>query len=868
MKRLSILLFAVALAVSAAAQTTVKVNVPNLVAVDEQFNLTFIIEGEHAPSDFKWTPSEDFQLVWGPQKGTSTSVSIINGKTTRSSQTTYTYVLMPKRSGTFRIEPAVAKVKGDEFMSKAASVQVVSNQPSQSQGQSRQSSSGQQEERQDSQARTGTIDGEDLFMRLSLSKTKVVVGETVTATLKLYQRVNIAGFEDAKFPDFNGFWSQEVQAPQNIEFHRESIGDVIYNAAVLRSWTLIPQQAGDITVNPAELVCLVNVRAPRSSSGSIFDSFFQDDYRTIRKRVTTPAYTVHVSKVPAGAPASFGGGVGSFRMSAALTRDSLQTHDAASLKITVTGKGNLSLLEAPKVDFPPDFEVYDVKVSETAGSRTFEYPFIPRSHGDFMIGPVEYSYYDVSASKYVTLTAAEMPLKVSRGAEAVAETGGTLVPSTVRKDVKDLNRDIRSISSVMPSLRRKGDFFVCSAGFTLILVFLVLAAVSTLVVFRRIGRRRADVVGTKNRGAVKMARKRLARAGEFLSKDLYTAFYEELHKALLGFVSDKLNMNASEMSRENICSRLRENGVPEKIADEFVALIDACEYARYAPSEGHEAMNAHYESAVSVISTIGEGMKKNSKSGTVAAALLVAMMLPLSRPASAQDAGSLWAAGVEAYGEGRWSDAADAWNAVAVSGLESSELYYNLGNAYFRASEYGRAILNYERALKIDPSNGDAAFNLEYASTMVQDRIEEIPEFFVKTWLRSLCRTMSSNAWAVLFLILFAAALAMGVVFALATSSSWKKTGFWSGIVLALVAALCLSMSLWQRSEYESGDYAIVLSPVASVKSSPYGDSSKDLFILHEGAKTRVLEVVGDWSNIELSDGRQGWIKSSSVELI
>ena len=585
MRKLAIILALLAASLTAFAQTSIKVQLPNVVASDEQFNISFIIEGENSPSSFDWDPGENFQLVWGPQKGTSTSITIVNGKRTKSSQFTYTYVLLPRKSGNFSIPEATATIKGETITSQHKSIEVVSGGSSSQESQSSGGSASQGGSSSQSAA-TGEIPQNDLFLKFSLSKTNVVVGEPVTATLKLYQRVNIAGFEDAKFPDFNGFWSQEVQAPQNIEFHRESIGDVIYNAAVLRSWTLIPQQAGDITVNPAELVCLVNVRAPRSSSGSIFDSFFQDDYRTIRKRVTTPAYTVHVSKVPAGAPASFGGGVGSFRMSAALTRDSLQTHDAASLKITVTGKGNLSLLEAPKVDFPPDFEVYDVKVSETAGSRTFEYPFIPRSHGDFMIGSVEYSYYDVSASKYVTLTAAEMPLKVSRGAEAVAETGGTLVPSTVRKDVKDLNRDIRSISSVMPSLRRKGDFFVCSAGFTLILVFLVLAAVSTLVVFRRIGRRRADVVGTKNRGAVKMARKRLSQAGTFLKGNLYTAFYEELHKALLGFVSDKFNMNAADMSKENILSRMQENGINDDSASGLIELIDACEYARYAPSEG------------------------------------------------------------------------------------------------------------------------------------------------------------------------------------------------------------------------------------------------------------------------------------------
>ena len=319
------------------AQTSIRVQAPNVVAADEQFNVTFIIEGENAPSSFEWEAGDDFQLVWGPQRGTSSSISIVNGKRTRSSQTTYTYVLMPRRAGTFEIPTATAVVKGNTLTSGKASVEVVSGGAS-SRGGNAASSGG-------SISATGDIADADLFLRLTLSRTSVVVGEPITATLKLYQRVNIAGLEDAKFPSFNGFWSQETAAPSSIEFRRESYNDMIYNAALLRSWTLIPQQAGTLRIDPAELVCLVNVRNT-STSGSIFDSFF-DDYRTVRKRVYSSAYEVRVSPLPAGAPASFHGGVGNFTMDVALTRDSLKAHDAASLKVTVSGTGNVALLEAP-----------------------------------------------------------------------------------------------------------------------------------------------------------------------------------------------------------------------------------------------------------------------------------------------------------------------------------------------------------------------------------------------------------------------------------------------------------------------------------------------------------------------------------------
>ena len=444
MKRLLAFFAAVLCTLPALAQATIKVQAPNLVGLNEQFNLTFIISGDKAPSDFSWDPGTDFQLVWGPQKGTSSSVSIINGKTTRSSQTTYTYVLLPKNTGRFQLNAAEATLDKERLTSSRPTIEVVSDGAAASQGS--QGSQGQSSQGQgggQSAAQTGTVSADDMFLRLSFSKRNAMVGETITATLKLYQRVNIAGFEDAKFPTFNGFWSQEVQAPSNIQFHRESVGELIYNSAVLRSWNLVPQKAGDITIEGAELVCLVNIRTQRPSTGSIF----QDDYQTIRKRVTTQPVTIHVSALPGGAPASFGGGVGSFKMSAALTRDSLKTHDAASLRVTVTGTGNISLLEAPKISFPPDFEVYDVKTSDVSGGKVFEYPFIPRSYGDFVLGPVEYSYFDISSRKYVTLKSQPLEIRVEKGADSGPSDAGQVIQGVNRKDVRDVGSDIRFIST-------------------------------------------------------------------------------------------------------------------------------------------------------------------------------------------------------------------------------------------------------------------------------------------------------------------------------------------------------------------------------------------------------------------------------------
>ena len=867
MRKLLLTAISVFYAIVASGQTDIKVEAPNVVAADEQFNVTFIIEGEENPSDFQWSSGSDFQVLWGPQSGRSTSIQIINGKRTKSVQTTYTYVLRPASSGRFSLPPATAKVNGKEIRSGQVAIQVAAAGAASSSSQQRSA----QQPRQTQQAGGAGIQDSDIFLKMDLSRTKAVVGEPIIVTLKLYQRVNIGGFENVVFPTFNGFWSQEIEAPTNIEFSREVYDGQIYNSALLRKFVIIPQQQGQVKIDPAEMVCLVNVRV--SSGGtSIFDGFF-DDYRTVRKKISTGAVTVNVSPLPAGAPASFGGGVGSFSISAKLSRDTLKTHEAASLLVTVSGKGNISLLEAPKVKFPPDMEVYDTKVSEKvdqgglSGSKYYEFPFIPRSHGDFVIEPVKYSYYDVNQGRYVTLETEPIPVAVVRGNET--DAGGVVVAGPSQKDVRTLGSDIRFISTKAPALVSKGQFLVGSAIFWILSAVLLMLAVVSWLVFRRMAARRADVVGTRNRKATKMALKRLHLAGTFLKQDLHTAFYEELHKALLGFISDKLNIPFAELSRERISQALKDEKVSDSYADTFIGILDACEFARYAPDSGHEAMAAHYEQAVDVISSIDSNMKGKKGAASHAVALVLLMMVPMA--ASAQNEAyvdSLWNVANEAYAEGRWADAVKDYEMISEMGLESASLYCNTGNAFFKDGNVPMAILYYERALKIDPSYADARYNLELMNAAIQDRIDPVPEFILKVWMRDACYIMDSDAWAVCFLVFFALTLAMALVFLLAPSAGGRRAGFFSGIIMLILAVFSVSFAIWQKNDYVNADEAVVMRPVASVKSSPATESSTDLFILHEGTKVKIVDEVGRWNNIELADGRQGWLPSEDVEVI
>lgn len=875
-----IILF-LAAALSAAAQ--INVEAPRVVGLNEQFNITFTL-GEK-PSEFSWNQGDSFQLVWGPQTGSSTSISIINGKHTKESRYTYTYVLLPRQNGTFSLPAAHAVVGGKEVYSKAVSIEVVSNGAGQSaaSGASAGSSAtaGQspqavQSQTQQASGNQSSQRGEDIFMRLSLSRTSAVVGEPINATLKLYTRSSVAGFEDAKFPSFNGFWAQETESPQNINFQRESVGDRIYNSAVLRRWVIIPQKAGAVTIDAAELVCLLQQRI--STGNSIFDGFF-DDYQTIRKRIVTPAVTVNVSALPGGAPASFTGAVGTYRIKASLSSDSLKVHDAASLMVSVSGKGNVALVGAPKVNFPPDSELYDVKTSDrldagsggTSGVKTFEYPFIPRSYGDFEIPALEFTYYDISARKYVTLTTDAIPYHVERGATTdYVPSEGVNIPVNARKDVKNLNDDIHYISTRLPKLSSESTFFVGTAMFWVLIALFAFIAAAVYCGVSAVRSRRSDVVKVRTRGASKAARKRLSVAGGYLQKNLYSAYYEELHKALLGYAADKLNMSLADLSKDSISAAFMAAGAQEGLVKEYTALLDECEYARYAPSQGNDAMKESYDKAVDVISALDANMKKTSK-GNITGALIALVLLCGGFNSFAGNetyVDSLWTSAVQAYSEGNYLRSAADFSAIEAAGLASPELYTNIADAYFKNQEYGQAILYYERALKLNPSYKDAGYNLEIARQMTLDKIESVPEFFLNTWARKLCYSLPPNTWTALFFAFFALTLAMVVVFFLARTSLWRKIPFFSAIVSLLLSALCISCAWVQKSHFETRDEAIVTRAVCAAKSSPSAVSGADLFVLHEGTKVKILDTVGEWTNIAIADGREAWVLSVEITVI
>lgn len=604
--RFYILLFILAVVgFTAGAQNNFTVEAPNVVGSKEAFRVVYTADGDVE----SFTPPlfTGADVLLGPTQSRMQSMQIINGKRSQSTEISYTYVIRPNNNKLISISQASAKIGGKSYTAKALSIEVVEDE--QAAAASRASSDSQDEDVQPSGnvQNNSSRDG-DIILKLSVSKNRVVKGEPIVATLKLYTNSQIVGFEDIKFPVFNGFWSQETEAPQNLSFTRERLGNKIYSSAVLRKYILLPQQTGTLTIEPADLVAQIQVMVNSGRRGGFFDDFF-DDYQTIRRRISTAPVKIEVSPLPAGAPASFGGAVGDFSMNVRLSRDSIRSNEAASLIIDINGTGNLNLVEAPKYDFPADFEVYDVKsnnsISNTSGGlrgkKSFEYPFIPRAVGKYNLAPVEFTYYDLGNRKYVTISSDSLKIDVAKGD---GTAGGILTQGINKQEVASLRDDIRYISTGFPSLHAGGDFFILSPLYFVVVVLLLIVFAVAWVMLGRYYALRKDVRRSKSKKANKIAVKRLNVASGYLKQNLSVSFYEELHKAIIGYVADKLSIPFADLDKDNISERLRDKGVGEEDIDVLTGILDECEMARYSGSSVEGSMDALYDRSLRLLSKL------------------------------------------------------------------------------------------------------------------------------------------------------------------------------------------------------------------------------------------------------------------------
>ena len=605
---LIILLFFTSLAY--AQNVEFKASAPSVVAVGEQFKFEYTLNKEG--DNLKVPTLEGFDLLMGPSVGQSFYSSNINGKMTQNVTFSYTYILEGTKKGTFQIPGATVIIDGKEYTSNALKIEVVEG--------SRNSNGNQAATNRPVQPdANATVNDNNLFVKVEVSRRSLYMGESLMATIKVYTKVDLVNLGRTKFPDFNGFLAEEVPTPQRIELVREAVDGQIYNVGTIRKVLLYPQHTGEITIEPFELECIVRQRLANGDR-SFFDEFF-GNYKDVRAMRRSKPVTIQVKELPQlGKPAGFGGTVGNVTMATSLSADTVNANDAITYKVTFRGTGNLKLLKAPTINFPLDFEVYDPKESRdlnitengTTGSVSFEYLIIPRYSGDYKIPAIRFSYFDSQSNTYKTIAGAEYNIHVRKGADKgqVETSAGNQVKSFKKEDVRKVGEDIRYLKTEGLNLKAAGvRFFGTTLYWLALLIPFVLFVVGAVLNRRRI-KANADIVRVKNKAANKMARKRLKVAASAMKNHNAEQFYDEVLKALWGYMSYKLNIDRAELNRDNISEILQSKGVEEDRIKEFIAVLDTCEYARYAPgSNSDQEMGKVYTDSIDVITKLDKAIR-------------------------------------------------------------------------------------------------------------------------------------------------------------------------------------------------------------------------------------------------------------------
>ena len=580
-------------------------NAPDVVISGEQFRLTFTVNTVKV-KDFRAPSITNFDVLMGPSRSQQTSTQIINGNVSSTSSLTYTYVLSAQKEGTFTIPGAVIKVDGEEYKSNSVTVKVLP--PDQSNG-----IGGTSQQGNGGTSTSTNISNKDLFMTATVNKTKVHEQEAILLTYKIYTVLNLTELQGGKMPDLKGFHTQEVSLPRNKTFSLEHYQGRNYKTLVWSQYVLFPQQTGKLEI-PS--ITYTGIIEQPNRNIDPFDAFFNGGsaYVSIRKQLVTPKVSIEVLPLPSNKPESFGGAVGNFTLTSSINSKTVKTGDAVTVKIVLSGTGNMKLIDTPEVKFPSDFEVYDPKVDNKfsltqaglTGNKVFEYLAIPRHAGKYTIPGVEFTYFDLNSNSYKTLTTESYEINVDKGK---GDASQVLANFTNKEDVKHLGKDILYIKLGDTNLKPKNDFLFGSLNYYLWYIIPFVLFIGVIVVGRKQAIENANTAKMRTKKANKMATKRMKRAKQLLDLNKKNEFYDEVLKTLWGYISDKLNIPVSELSKDNIDYELKKSSISEELIKEFIDLLNTCEFARYAPGDAASAMDKIYLSTIAMISKIEDSFK-------------------------------------------------------------------------------------------------------------------------------------------------------------------------------------------------------------------------------------------------------------------
>ena len=580
---------------------------PDVVVVGDQFRLSYTVTTQKV-KDFRAPSIKGFDVLMGPSRSQQSSTQIVNGSVSSTSSITFTYILMANTAGEFTVPGASIVAEGNQMISNSVKIKVLPQD--QNHNSSRRNNDNSSSIQPSSNA---SVSNQDLFITATASKTNVYEQEAFVLTYKIYTRESNLQLNNAKLPDFKGFHSQEIEMTTNARWTPEHYKGRNYYTTVYRQFVLFPQQSGKLFIEPAQFQMTVNKPV---QSADPFDAFFNggNNVIEIKKPITTPKIAINVNPLPAGKPTNFLGGVGEFNISSSINSKELKTNDAITIKLVISGTGNLKLISNPEIKFPDDFEVYDPKVDNQVrltkegltGNKVIEYLAIPRHAGTYKIPGVSFSYFDIRSKSYKTLNTEDYVINVEKGA---GNADQVIANFTNKEDLKVLGEDIRYIKQNEVTFQPKGSFFYGSMSYWLFYIIPALAFILFFIIYRKQAAENANVAKMRTKKANKVAIKRMKLAGKLLSENKKDAFYDEVLKALWGYISDKLNIPVSRLSKDNIEEKLRNHGVSEELIKEFLNALNDCEFARFAPGDENQAMDKVYSSSIEVISKMENSIK-------------------------------------------------------------------------------------------------------------------------------------------------------------------------------------------------------------------------------------------------------------------
>jgi DNA-binding protein YbaB len=580
-----------------------KVSAPEAVAMGEQFRLTYQINAE--ATELRAPDMSDFEVLMGPSTATSRNVQISGSSTTSVFSLTFTYILMPKSEGTFNLPPATIKVKNSTYTSNALVIKVLPPNAKTPDGQSQSGIS------------AGNITGEDLFVRMIVSNRNIYEQESLLVTFKLYvaaEGLNVVNISNLKYPEFEGFFVNDIDIGQS-QWKLENYNGRNYNTAVMKQSILFPQHAGKITIGSGRFEAVVRIRTQRRAR-SFFDDVFA--YQDFNKELASQPVTIDVKPLPSGKPASFSGAVGNYTMKTSISSNHIKANEAVTVKVTLSGTGNIKVVKNPEVVFPNDFDIYDPKVDSkittttggTSGTKTIEYMAIPRYGGDFEIPAVKFSYFDLQSGTYKTLSSETFNLQVDKEEGRVGETSPAVSNFSNRQNLNLLGEDIRYIKLSNVHFVQNRDIFFGSITYVLSYVVIAFLFILFFIIYRKQVKENANIALVRTKKASKTAVRRLKAAEKLLKEHRKEAFYEEITRAVWGYLSDKLNIPLADLTRENVETELFKYGVEESLSKEYMDILNACEFARYAPSQVSDAMDQLFKQTGDAISKMENTIKK------------------------------------------------------------------------------------------------------------------------------------------------------------------------------------------------------------------------------------------------------------------